>query len=104
MEEPLVYACPFCGCEVRVGEPCPGCRKPSRRRKSRAVVPQRKPWEQEPGADGLDLPDDEFDYNDFVAREFGRAPHKSVGIKWYWWLLGLVALAAMIVLALGIRG
>lgn len=86
----LSYRCPFCDREVRVGKPCPGCAK-----KTKPAKPGKKPWEQDAAQDGLDLPDDDFDYDEFVAREFGKAPHRSLGVKWYWWLLGVVVLAAM---------
>ncbi len=94
MDRGLTYPCPTCGSEVRVGQPCPGCapRSPKRRR-----TPKPKPWEQHESADGLDLPDEDFDYDEFVEREFGRAPHRRLGVAWWWWLLGIVALAAMIV-------
>ena len=47
---------------------------------------------------------DDFDYDDFVSREFGHAPHRKMGVKWYWWLFGVAALAAMIAgLASGFR-
>ena len=93
MSEALSYRCPYCDREVRVGQPCPGCAKksqPARR------APRNKSWEQDAAADGLDLPDDDFVYDEFVAREFGRAPHRQVGVKWYWWLLGVAVLAGMI--------
>lgn len=104
MVEPLSYACPFCGTEVRVGDTCPGCRKRKRRRKAKTAARERKPWEQDESLDGLDLPDAEFDYDEFVAREFGAAPHKATGLKWYWWLLGVIVLVAMLAFALGFRG
>lgn len=91
MPEILSYSCPFCDREVRVGKPCPGCEKkfPKLRKKS---------WEQEKSADGLDLPNDDFDYDAFVAREFGgKSPHRTLGVKWYWWLLGVAVLFGMIV-------
>ena len=91
MAEVMSYRCPYCDREVRVGEPCPGCARsaePARR--------ARKSWEEDDAVDGLDLPDDHFDYDAFVAREFGRAPHRRMGVKWYWWLLGVAALAAML--------
>ncbi len=96
MPETLSYICPFCAREVRVGAPCPGCEKKSPK-------PGKKSWEQDKSADGLDLPDDDFDYDAFCAREFGKAPHRALGIKWYWWLLGVAVLAGMIasVLMLG---
>jgi hypothetical protein len=92
MAKTLTYRCPFCDREVRVGKPCPGCAK----KRKPPEKPARKSWEQESSADGLDLPDEDFDYDDFVAREFGRAPHRKTGVKWYWWLLGVAALAAMV--------
>jgi hypothetical protein len=92
MREALTYRCPFCDREVRVGKPCSGCAKKS----AAKPKPARKSWEQEHSADGLDLPDEDFDYDDFIAREFGKAPHQKTGIKWYWWLLAVLVLAGMI--------
>ena len=89
MTEVLSYTCPFCGCEVRVGKSCPGCAK-------KVKKPVKRPWEQEKSKDGLDLPDGDFDYAEFVAPEFGKAPHRQTGIKWYWWALAAGLLAAMI--------
>lgn len=91
MAESLTYICPFCDREVRVGKPCPGCAK---KRKPRPV-PKKRSWEQEGSLDGLDLPDEDFDYEDFVAREFGSKPHRQIGVKWYWWLLGVGLLLLM---------
>jgi hypothetical protein len=87
MPEILSYVCPFCETEVRVGKPCSGCAKKAR--------PKKKPWEQDPAADGLDLPSDDFDYNDFVAREFGKGPHRHSGLRWYWWALAVMVLLGM---------
>lgn len=92
MPEALTYICPFCGREARVGKPCPGCEKKQKPRRK----PAKKSWEQDSAHDGLNLPDEDFDYDEFVAREFGKAPHRALGVKWYWWLLGVVILAAMI--------
>lgn len=94
--EVLSYVCPFCDCEVRVGEPCPGCLK-------KAKKPKKRPWEQHKAQDGLNLPDDDFNYDEFVAREFGKTPHRTLGLKWYWWLLGVVVLAGMAVSAFWLR-
>jgi hypothetical protein len=91
MADALHYRCPFCDQDVRVGKPCPGCVK-----KQKPVKAKRKSWEQDHSSDGLNLPDDDFDYDEFVAREFGKAPHKSLGVKWYWWALGVVVLLALI--------
>ncbi|MCH7227262.1 hypothetical protein [Haloferula sp. A504] len=89
------WICPGCGAELRVGvKGCPTCSKPSRRRKPKAAKVRRS-WEQEAAHDGLDLPDDDFDYDDFVKREFGKAPHRRVPIRWYWWLTAVVLLVLM---------
>ena len=55
----------------------------------------RRSWEQDSDYDGLDLPDEDFDYDDFVAREFGKAPHRKVPIKWYWWVTAILLLVWM---------
>lgn len=94
MAEALTYICPFCDREVRVGKPCPGCAKKS----AGKPKPAKKSWASEPTEDGLGLPDDDFDYDEFVAREFGKSPHKQLGVKWYWWLLGVITLLALILL------
>lgn len=85
------YICPGCGSELRIGtRGCPKC--DARARRKRAKVAARKGWEQRPQEDGLDLPGDDFDYDDFVSREFGKAPHRRIGIRWYWWLTAAVLL------------
>lgn len=91
MPEVLSYLCPYCGSDVRVGEPCPGCSKKAKRTKT-----ARRSWEQKKTHDGLDLPDDDFDYEEFVAREFGKKPYRALGLKWYWWALGVAVLVAMV--------
>ncbi|MEO8615506.1 MAG: hypothetical protein ABI600_10220 [Luteolibacter sp.] len=91
MPKALRYICPFCEAEVAVGKPCPGCTK-----KPKKPKPGIKSWEQDSSADGLNLPDNDFDYNDFVAREFGKVPHHKTGIKWYWWILAVVILSSML--------
>lgn len=96
----MTYICPTCGAEARVGRPCPGC-KPAKKRKPSAPEKPR-PWEQDSSADGLDLPGDDFDYGDFIEREFGRKPHRKTGLAWYWWLLAAVMLVVMAAWALGL--
>ncbi len=89
MTEVLKYVCPTCDHEARVGRPCPSCVKKSGK-------PKKRSWEQDPAAECLDLPDGDFNYDDFVAREFGKSPHRTLGIKWYWWALGVLLLVGMI--------
>lgn len=80
----MKYLCPGCDREVVVGKPCPHCAA-----KKNAAA---KPWEQEETADGLDLPDEDFDYDEFIGREFGNAPHRKIGIKWYWYGVAVLML------------
>jgi hypothetical protein len=44
----------------------------------------------------LGLPDEEFDYADYVEREFGGSSPKPRGIRWLWWLAAVLALAAFV--------
>lgn len=50
--------------------------------------------------DGLDLPDEDFDYDDFIEREFGGGSRRKAGPTreqlWRW-----VGLAVFIVMVLG---
>lgn len=92
------YICPTCGSEARVGAKCPGCAPKRERRKRRVKSAPRegKAWEQDATYDGLDLPDEDFAYDEFVAKEFGSAPHRRVGIKWYWWVTAAVLVVLLI--------
>lgn len=91
MPDVLTYLCPFCDSKVRVGSPCPGCAKKVRKKERTKT----HAWSQPSSQDGLDLPDDDFDYEAFIAREFGKAPHRSSGIKWYWWWLAVALVIGM---------
>lgn len=77
------YLCPKCGNDVKVGSPyCPTCTPPKKRPKKASP----EPWQQDDYLDAIDLPDEDFDYEEFTAREFGSAPpHRQIGIAWYWW-------------------
>ncbi|HMG05573.1 MAG TPA: zinc ribbon domain-containing protein [Chthoniobacterales bacterium] len=46
---------------------------------------------------GLDLPDEDFDYDKFVREEFGSSP-KPAGIKTIWWITAILVLVASIAL------
>jgi hypothetical protein len=45
----------------------------------------------------LELPDQEFDYDDFVEREFGGKKPVPRGIHWFWWLVALGLVIAFLV-------
>jgi zinc-ribbon domain len=82
--------CPNCGAEVpRHAKACPGC-----------GADENSGWsedaEQATAAD-LGLPEEDFDYDEFVKQEFGKPP-KPPGLHWFWWLTG-IALLILIILA-----
>ena len=78
--------CPVCGEFVpRRSVACPGC-----------GASRDSGWNEEAAVSGLDLPDDdEFDYNDFVAREFGQGRPKKPDRRRLWTVVGLLLIAAM---------
>ena len=97
------YLCPECGADVPVGsEGCGACalKKAAKHRGKKSgkkgAEKRKRSWEVDPSYDGLELPEDEFDYDDFVEREFGDQPHQKVGLAWYWWLTAVVLLVAMV--------
>lgn len=89
--------CPQCGALVPArARACPECGSD-----------EQTGWSDRAQAQRLDLPDDEFDYDEFVKEEFGeggRDKLKPRGLKWRWWLvaLGLVALFLWAFLRLGL--
>ena len=89
--------CPNCGADVPRGAlACPGC-----------GADEKTGWNDRATGQRLDLPDDEFNYDEFVQEEFGeRAENraKTKGVSWLWWIvaLGLVlAFSYFAVLSLG---
>jgi hypothetical protein len=86
MKEVDYYLCPGCGREVRVGsQGCPQCN-------------QLDPWEQDDTEiyDGLDLPDDKFDYQQFLKNEFGDKKINTNGLSLFWWIVAIILLIALI--------
>jgi hypothetical protein len=79
--------CPVCGEDVPTGAlACPEC-----------GADHNSGWK--PGArDGDGLPDEEFDYNEFVREEFG--PPRSNGLHPVWWVTALVLLGLFLLLVL----
>jgi hypothetical protein len=69
--------CPNCGAEVpRNAKACPECGSD-----------EKTGWSETAYASGLGLPDEEFDYNEFVKEEFARGQSKPRGISWFWWMI-----------------
>jgi len=57
-------------------------------------------WSEEAAASALGLPDDAFDYNEFVREEFGGKTVAPRGIKRTWWIVALVLVIAFLVFCL----
>ncbi len=92
-------SCPACGAPVHLNSL--SCGRCGARREAGG-------WGESGSRDGLDLPeDDDFDYDEFVAREFGESPenrflHRMTTRQRFWWLVGVLTLIAFAILA--IRG
>lgn len=76
--------CPVCGEEVPLGAvACPEC-----------GADHNSGWREE--AESYDaLPDESFDYEEFVEEEFGASP-KPAGIKTIWWVTAILIIFALI--------
>jgi hypothetical protein len=78
--------CPNCGAAVpRGAKACPECGSD-----------EQTGWSEESAGDGLDLPEEKFDYDDFVQREFGKKGPVPRGVHWFWWLIAVVLVAAFL--------
>jgi hypothetical protein len=81
------FSCPVCGEDVPAkAKACPHC-----------GACEKSGWNEEgSAADGLDLPDDDFDYEKFTANEFG-APRKLGGKELFWKVVAVVVLVLMMI-------
>lgn len=71
--------CPNCGADVPPNaKACPECGSD-----------EETGWSEDAQTGGLDLPEEKFDYDDFVQREFGAKSPVPRGIHWAWWLVAL---------------
>jgi hypothetical protein len=80
--------CPSCGAEVPPkAKVCPEC-----------GADEKTGWSEEARADKLGLPEENFDYGEFVEREFGGAKKSPVprGIHWFWWVVGILLTIAIL--------
>ena len=80
--------CPVCGEDVPRGSlACPAC-----------GADHNSGWRTDADThDALDLPDDDFDYDEFARREFGSAL-KPAGIRTIWWITAIILLVLSIAL------
>jgi hypothetical protein len=84
--------CPVCSQDVPRGAlACPEC-----------GADHNSGWREDAESyDGLDLPESDFDYDEFVRKEFGStSAFKPAGIKSIWCITAIVLLVVSVVLYL----
>jgi uncharacterized membrane protein YvbJ len=78
--------CPNCGAEVPPNaKACPECGSD-----------ENTGWSEQARYDSLDLPDDKFNYDDFVEREFGWKKPVPRGQHWFWWIIAVLIVVALV--------
>lgn len=88
----MLATCPNCGAELpRNAKVCPACGSD-----------EQTGWSEEARVGGLDLPDEEFNYDEFVEREFGGKKKSPVphGIHWFWWAVAVALILMFVAFAL----
>ena len=80
------FNCPTCGEEVPEDAlSCPHC-----------GACEETGWKEDAAVyDGVDLPDDDFNYDEFVKKEFGPTA-KPRNLSWLWWFAGIVTVLAFL--------
>jgi zinc-ribbon domain len=79
--------CPICGASVPPhAKACPEC-----------GADDETGWSDDARTSGLDLPEEKFDYDDFIEREFGGRKPVPRGIHWFWWAVALLLIVAFVV-------
>ena len=71
---PNAVACPECGAEDQVG------------------------WNDSNQTQGLDLSEEDFDYDEFIKHEFGEDKPNVIpnNLHWFWWLVGSGLIGSLI--------
>jgi hypothetical protein len=78
--------CPNCGADVpSKAKACPDC-----------GACEATGWSDEARTDGLGLPDDSFEYDDYVQKEFGPPKLTPRGIHPVWWVVAILLIAALL--------
>ena len=78
--------CPQCGAEVPPrAKACPGCGSD-----------ETTGWSEAAHRENLGLPDEDFNYDDFVQREFTGTKPVPHGLAWYWWLVAIFLVAVFL--------
>jgi hypothetical protein len=78
--------CPHCGAEIPTGaRACPECGSD-----------ETTGWSEAARYDNLNLPDENFDYDDFADREFGKEQTVPRGVHRFWWIITILVLAGLV--------
>jgi uncharacterized membrane protein YvbJ len=81
-------ACPNCGAKVPSGaKACPEC-----------GADEKTGWSDAARYDNLNLPAENFDYDDYVKREFGAERTVPRDIHWFWWSVAILVIAGLVYL------
>ncbi|MBI2950225.1 MAG: zinc ribbon domain-containing protein [Verrucomicrobia bacterium] len=76
--------CPNCGADLpKKAMACPECGSC-----------EQTGWSEDAKSDALGLPDDSFDYEDYLKREFGPREVRPRGIRPLWWVTSILLLLA----------
>jgi uncharacterized membrane protein YvbJ len=80
--------CPVCGENVpRDSLACPEC-----------GADHNSGWREDADTyDAVDLPDQDFNYDEIIRKEFGSAP-KPAGVKTVWWIAAIVLVVVFVVI------
>jgi hypothetical protein len=78
--------CPVCGEDVpRNVLACPQC-----------GADDKSGWREDADRyDGVDLPEHDFNYDEFIKQEFGSQA-KPAGLKTIWWIVGIILIVAFV--------
>ena len=79
--------CPVCGEDVpRASLACPEC-----------GADHNSGWRQDADTyDAVDVPDEDFNYDEFIHKEFGLA-RKPAGLKIVWWIAAIVLIILVVI-------
>lgn len=79
--------CPNCGADLPPNaRSCPECGSD-----------ENTGWSDEARYGGLNLPDDDFNYEEFAKREFGKPGKIPHGLHWFWWVVAILIVIAFVI-------
>ncbi len=82
-------------------EVCPNCGElvpPKARACPHCGSCEETGWSEQAAADSLGLPDENFDYDEFVKRELSGKSEKPRGLAPFWWVVAIVVLITLILM------